>query len=222
MKMVKTKLALGAAVAALALSAGAANAAVNFVGFTGGAHNPAPGGNVVVSFDGPNAAGYSFTGGSIESPPADPGEYAVPFGDTTKFAVVKPGQEGVFSTSNELTTFSVYIGSLDLYNSIAFYVGGILINGFGEGPGYSSLSGKFGALANQSATDPVANGRFYFQADAGTYFDEVRFTSSTKSIEFDTITAGVPEPGTWALMIAGFGMLGSALRRRRTVVGAVA
>jgi hypothetical protein len=26
---------------------------------------------------------------------------------------------------------------------------------------------------------------------------------------------GLPEPGTWALLIGGFGMAGSALRRRR-------
>ncbi|MBX3485595.1 PEPxxWA-CTERM sorting domain-containing protein [Phenylobacterium sp.] len=32
--------------------------------------------------------------------------------------------------------------------------------------------------------------------------------------ELTYATAGVPEPGTWALMIAGFGILGAALRRR--------
>lgn len=31
------------------------------------------------------------------------------------------------------------------------------------------------------------------------------------------VTGGVPEPTTWALMIAGFGMVGGALRRRRPV-----
>ena len=30
------------------------------------------------------------------------------------------------------------------------------------------------------------------------------------------ITAGVPEPATWAMMILGFGFAGSALRRRNT------
>ena len=30
----------------------------------------------------------------------------------------------------------------------------------------------------------------------------------------------VPEPGTWAMLIAGFGMVGAARRRRRTVVAA--
>jgi len=34
-------------------------------------------------------------------------------------------------------------------------------------------------------------------------------------VDSGTIRAAVPEPGTWALMIAGFGMMGAKLRRRR-------
>lgn len=33
--------------------------------------------------------------------------------------------------------------------------------------------------------------------------------------EASTPTAGVPEPATWAMMIAGFGLVGASLRRRR-------
>lgn len=32
--------------------------------------------------------------------------------------------------------------------------------------------------------------------------------------------AAIPEPGTWALMITGFGLVGAAARRRRTMVAA--
>jgi hypothetical protein len=35
-----------------------------------------------------------------------------------------------------------------------------------------------------------------------------------------TLTAGVPEPANWALLIAGFGLTGAAMRRRRTLVAA--
>lgn len=31
-----------------------------------------------------------------------------------------------------------------------------------------------------------------------------------------TNTPGVPEPTTWAMMLTGFGLLGGALRRRRS------
>lgn len=35
-----------------------------------------------------------------------------------------------------------------------------------------------------------------------------------------SFTAGVPEPATWGLMIAGFGMIGAAARRRRAITAA--
>ena len=31
-------------------------------------------------------------------------------------------------------------------------------------------------------------------------------------------TAAVPEPASWAMLVAGFGIMGGAMRRRRTVV----
>ena len=52
--------------------------------------------------------------------------------------------------------------------------------------------------------------------------DGVSFVSSSGvllSNPYSPITSGaVPEPTTWALMIAGFGMIGAAMRRRRTRV----
>jgi hypothetical protein len=34
------------------------------------------------------------------------------------------------------------------------------------------------------------------------------------------ILTGIPEPATWAMMIIGFGLIGGALRRRRTMIAA--
>lgn len=46
-------------------------------------------------------------------------------------------------------------------------------------------------------------------------------TSDSLGGYLDNITlTAVPEPGTWALMIGGFGAMGSALRKRRRVVAA--
>lgn len=41
--------------------------------------------------------------------------------------------------------------------------------------------------------------------------------------DFEVVSSGggaVPEPATWAMMIAGFGLVGSALRRRRVALAA--
>lgn len=48
-------------------------------------------------------------------------------------------------------------------------------------------------------------------------FNELKLTSGSGSVSGDltaTVT-GVPEAATWALMMAGFGLVGSAMRRRR-------
>lgn len=44
--------------------------------------------------------------------------------------------------------------------------------------------------------------------------DNVNYTFGNSSQSFNFEVAAVPEPGTWALMITGFGLAGAALRRR--------
>ncbi|NNM77224.1 PEPxxWA-CTERM sorting domain-containing protein [Sphingomonas sp. ID1715] len=73
------------------------------------------------------------------------------------------------------------------------------------------------------ATDPFSTKSIFFTAgNAGT----LRFTLGTDSgdnvgpvvdnLRLD-VNAAVPEPASWALMIAGFGLAGAALRRRTLV-----
>ena len=53
-------------------------------------------------------------------------------------------------------------------------------------------------------------------------FNFIAISEVAGPLEVLTITprvdAAVPEPATWAMMIAGFGLTGAALRRRRTQV----
>lgn len=93
-----------------------------------------------------------------------------------------------------------------------------------------------GALVNTGSLDNYApsygNGWAYFGfSDA--LFDEVHLQVRSGSGPFDAgafeagaydavtltnaIPGGVPEPASWALMIAGFGLVGAAARRRKPV-----
>jgi hypothetical protein len=71
-----------------------------------------------------------------------------------------------------------------------------------------------------------SNGQFSLTGlDAGQTFDKVLITTMApiqmfkqNSINLMNVTPSVPEPGTWALMLLGFGGLGMTLRRRRNKV----
>ncbi len=79
-----------------------------------------------------------------------------------------------------------------------------------------------GAFAGKNDDEPYAFINVYFTM--GDSFDEVIFTElpDVGDYESDNHTVGyfitrggvVPEPATWAMMIAGFGLVGVAARRR--------
>jgi hypothetical protein len=90
----------------------------------------------------------------------------------------------------------------------------VAYSGFGDPVGrdgsVTDFSGLFGPIS--SFTQPL------FGTIGGVNFSPTTFAIPT----FDGIsgsfeTAPVPEPATWTMMIAGFGLLGAALRRRRVL-----
>jgi hypothetical protein len=110
-----------------------------------------------------------------------------------------------------------------------------LLRSYGNGVGGQALNAFLSATANSSATEFVdIDGTEYvgnsdIKAVADPFF-EIDPTWAADhpgySLQFsDSIVngvpgpagdaGGVPEPAAWALMIAGFGMAGAALRRRR-------
>lgn len=46
---------------------------------------------------------------------------------------------------------------------------------------------------------------------------QAAFLSQDARVRETTVTAAVPEPATWLMLLAGFGMTGAVLRRRRVV-----
>jgi hypothetical protein len=52
-------------------------------------------------------------------------------------------------------------------------------------------------------------------------YDTNRYASrASGDFDFDSVTVAVPEPASWLMMIAGFGIVGVAVRRRRVVLAA--
>jgi len=101
--------------------------------------------------------------------------------------------------------------------------------GLGFGTVTLSAYDRFGVLLGQvSDTDdkPAGSGPVLELNLAGIQY--VTFSGDTGTVGFDNfefntvrpVSAGVPEPATWSLMIAGFGLLGASLRRRRCAAAA--
>jgi hypothetical protein len=189
------------------LSTGA-EAAVSFTSFAFDTHAPAAGEVLINNFDGIANPAFSFSGGGIHT--GNTTNVAVqPFGDATHYEAAQFGNPFILS-GPELKSLSLYIGSLDPYNSITFLGAG----GFSQ-----TFSGTMlDALANGSPTSGNSNRQFFFTFAAGDQVDQIIFSSHQPAFEFDNIYAAVssvPEPATWMMLILGFGSIGFMLRRQR-------
>jgi hypothetical protein len=138
------------------------------------------------------------------------GLYATPFGDATNYMAVLGGGSEQIAFSGLKTSFGLYWGSVDTYNSLTFYNGNVsvaTISGADVDPPFE---------ANGGQTEYASNG--YVLISALPQFDRVVAASSSNSFELDNVVAGgasaVPEPSTWAMLLLGFAGLGYAGFRR--------
>jgi hypothetical protein len=102
-----------------------------------------------------------------------------------------------------------------------------------SGPGYSTSNECFiGAGTDEPNAKPLTNlnttmiaGTYYVveiwatvspaNTDASAFLDP-RFTAASGTFTYSAgIDTGVPEPATWAMMLAGVGLAGAGLRSRR-------
>jgi hypothetical protein len=92
-----------------------------------------------------------------------------------------------------------------------------LLAGQATGPAYAS--GTNSGTQTLTLVDPTARftGFFFTTREPGnlSYLGTLG-----QGFRIDSLTLGVPEPASWAMLIAGFGLVGAASRRRRTVVAA--
>jgi hypothetical protein len=122
-------------------------------------------------------------------------------------------------TGTPLNYFGVWASALDAANTVSFYQGATLLSSTNLTafplPGtYSGNPG--GTFVGQNASEKY--GFFSFRVSEG--YDRVILSQNGGGgFELDNVTIGaVPEPASWVMLIAGFGLVGAAARRRRTAV----
>jgi PEP-CTERM motif len=157
--------------------------------------------------------GASFSGSGVvmnNGGQGSDGLYATPYGDATNYLAVLGGGSEQIAFSALKSSFGLYWGSVDTYNSLTFYNGNVpvaTISGANVDPPLE---------ANGGQTDYASNG--YVLISGLPQFDRVVAASSSNSFEFDNVVAGgasaVPEPSTWAMLLLGFAGLGYAGFRR--------
>lgn len=203
----------------LAASFGLATAA-NAVTVTSanGAPDPGPLGSETWVIDYETPLGAAVTG-NYQIVSGNTANSAAPAGDMTHyFSVPANGTSGMatldftgiagFKGADKVRSFSFYWGSIDKYNKLELLDAG--------GNAFATYTGSAFGPATGSPTSPTTNKRVFFKLGDGETLSGLRFTSTSIAFEHDDVAVSfVPEPGVWAMMIAGFGFVGLASRRRR-------
>ncbi|MBE9210401.1 PEP-CTERM sorting domain-containing protein [Nostoc sp. LEGE 06077] len=152
------------------------------------------------------------------------GQYASPYGDTTKFLTIAPQNSTVAGNSGFVNInfkeavdyFGFYAGSLDSYNYIDIYSGNQLLKTF-------SGSDVPGAVADGSWTSGQANLFVNLVGGAGEKFDRIVMRSDGIAFETDNhayrLAQSVPEPSAMlgVLAIGAFGTTSLLKRQQKKV-----
>ncbi|WP_293907121.1 TIGR03118 family protein [Phenylobacterium sp.] len=114
--------------------------------------------------------------------------------------------------------------------SFGAFAGALLVGNFGDGTisAFNKTSGAFlGKLPGGGGAPLVIDGLWALlpgNGAAGGDADKIYFTAGTDGethgLFGSLAAAAVPEPQTWALLLAGFGLTGATLRRRRIALAA--
>jgi hypothetical protein len=167
-------------------------------------------GAVTIDFDSAPPAGWSYSGGALFTTSIG-GITAVPPGSTGNFWSVGPSGDqdgpGVVTLVGGASYYGFLWGSPDGYNTVSFYDGATLLGSF------------TGAAVYPPANGDQSIGRFFNAfAGAGETITRIEFASSQNAFETDNhAVIAVPEPETYALMLAGLGVVGFVARRRAQV-----
>lgn len=146
--------------------------------------------------------GYDFYTGDVPSR-----SKAVP-GNDTPYLSVDGGGEAEIQFTDPVRSFSFDYSTVDTYNTLTIlyangtsqsFTGTEILAGFPTG----STSGNLTVNGNGSLIK-------------GLLLDTTSAAFEVDNLSISANVVGVPEAGTWAMMVVGFGAIGAASRRRRT------
>ncbi|WP_081469535.1 PEPxxWA-CTERM sorting domain-containing protein [Sphingomonas sp. PAMC 26617] len=216
----KSRLATIAAASVIALCAAApASAAVTVLTFEGIADSTAVG-----NFYAPNYTFSASTLALVDSDAGGNGNFAnEPSGNTIFFFT---GAEiPILNVTNGFDTGFSFFYTSATAATVRVFSG---FNGTGTLLGTIDLSAQFTQNCGGDPTGDFCNFTNAGVAFAGTAHS-IDFGGTASQTGYDDITFGsdvaggaVPEPATWAMMLAGFGMIGCTVRRRQQVRTTVA
>ncbi len=158
------------------------------------------GGGIVVNNGGQGSAGVY----------AAPATSAASYVDTTNYMAILADRSETIKFASLQSSFGLFWGSIDSYNTIQFFENGLPVTGLING-------GGLGVPINANGDQASPNSNRYVTF-SNLVFDSVVLGSvGQNSFEFDNITtvAAVPEASSWAMMIIGFLGVGLLAYRRR-------
>jgi len=172
-------------------------------------------GGIIATFSGPAGVVNSTSIGNYIQPLNDPTNYLTVAYPTTPTGPTSTETISFSGADSSFTSFGLYLGTIDTYNSIS-----LLGNG---GTVLYTLTGAqiLSTLASQSddSTNGDNNNSSYveFVDTTGANITGIQLSTTQAALESDnlSVAGGVPEPATWAMMLIGFGLVGLQLRRRR-------